>query len=92
LKTAIYSVAKFFAIAVPLKSSPFSGKKNPLINYIRNQLYGFFFFFFLSSTALGGLWLPSQLASMYFVPVPSLSIYQSSFVLHYPSHVGTTPS
>jgi hypothetical protein len=34
----------------------------------------FFFFFFLSSTALGGLWLPSQLAAMYFVPVLSLSL------------------
>jgi hypothetical protein len=32
-----------------------------------------FFFFFLSSTAIGGLWLPSQLAAMYFVPVLPLS-------------------
>jgi hypothetical protein len=50
-----------------------------------------FFFFFLSSTALGGLWLPSQLAAMYFVHVLSLSIYQSSFVLGH-QHLGATSS
>jgi hypothetical protein len=36
-------------------------------------------FLFLSSTALRGLWLPSQLAAMHFVPVLSLPIYPSSF-------------
>jgi hypothetical protein len=39
------------------------------------------FFFFLSSTALGGLWLSSQLAASYFVPALSLSIHQFSFIL-----------
>jgi hypothetical protein len=48
--------------------------------------------FFLSSTAVGGLWLPSQLAAMYFVPALSLSIYQSSFILSHPSHLGAISS
>jgi hypothetical protein len=59
-------------------------------------LFYFLFFFPFSSssslswTALGGLWLSSQLAPIYFVHVPSLSIYQSSFVLGCPSPLGTT--
>jgi hypothetical protein len=49
-------------------------------------------FFILSSTALGELRLPSQLAAMHFVPVLSLSIYQCSFILGQPSHLGATSS
>jgi hypothetical protein len=39
---------------------------------------------------IDGLQFPSQLAAMYFIPVPSLSIYQSSFFLGCHSPIGTT--
>jgi hypothetical protein len=64
----------------------------PVLSLYRKKALHALDFLFLSSTTLGGLWLPSQLAAMYFVRVLSLSIYQTSFVLGHPSHLGATSS
>jgi hypothetical protein len=47
----------------------------PVLSLYRKKALHALDFFFLSSTTLGGLWLPLQLAATHFVPMLSLSIY-----------------